>query len=70
MTPETRNDEARIYRQAENLALTGKYEGWMHIELALKNAGIDARRILASRAKRHWLDTLCVRHWKDPRRLS
>jgi hypothetical protein len=58
-------DEARIYRRAESLAMSGRYDGWLHIELALKEVGVDAHQLLESQAKRQWLNSLCIRYRKD-----
>jgi hypothetical protein len=62
----SKSDQALIYRRAEELAQTGDYAGWAHIELALVEEGHPQAPVhLASRAKRHWLDMLWARHGKQ-----
>ena len=61
-----RDETARIiYRRAEELAQSGRYGGWTEVAWVLVNEGhAEANRHLESKAKRHWLDTLCARHHK------
>ena len=51
--------------RAEELAMTGKYGSWIEIErLLVKEGFAKAPRLLHSKAKRSWLDRLCLGHHK------
>ena len=53
----------QMYRRAEELARTGKYDGWLMIEHALKSEGYrKARAWLDNRQIRSELDELCGQH--------
>jgi hypothetical protein len=67
-TPQRPDDKAaRILARAEALAQSGRYGSWMEIERALVKEGhVAASRLLHSKAKRGWLDALCVRYGKQP----
>ena len=57
----------RTLVRAEELAVSGKYGGWMEIERVLVKEGFaKAPRLLFSKAKRSSLDKLCAAHHKTP----
>ena len=63
MTKDTK--AASILDRAEELAVSGKYGGWIEIERVLVKEGFaKAPRLLHSKAKRSWLDRLCLGHHK------
>lgn len=69
-----KHHQERLYREARELAATGRYNGWFHVAAELAQRGLPlALELLGEEPIRSELDTLCAANrpaWLERRRAE